>query len=331
VKLSIVTTLYKSAGTIREFYQRAMAAAEPLGYELELIMVNDASPDASLNLALNLQQADPRLTVIDLSRNFGHHKAMMTGLSHASGDLVFLIDSDLDEEPELLTSFHRRLSQGECDVVYGFQVGRRGGSFEKITGALYYWLLDRLSDDDIPRNILTARLMKRDYVRALVRHRDRDFLISQLWSASGFRQVGVPAKKLWKSGSTYSLRLRAAYFIKHLTTSSTKLLYIIFYFGLMMSVMAAAVICWFILRYAIIGIGVSGFASLIVSIWFFGGLLTLILGVQGIYIANILSESKRRPYTVVRKVYSAERTAAAAPSVMLSSAPGAHKDAGRTR
>jgi len=331
VKLSIVTTLYKSAGTIEEFYRRVITAAEPLGYDVELIMVDDGSPDASLDLALRLHQADPRVTVVELARNFGHHKAMMTGLTHATGDLVFLIDSDLDEEPELLMSFHQRLLQGDCDVVYGFQDGRRGGPIERMTGALYYWLLDVLSDDDIPRNILTARLMKKDYVRALVRHRDRAFLITQLWSSTGFKQVGLPAKKLSRSKTTYSLRMRAEYFIKHLTTSSTKLLYIIFYLGLMLSGAAGALILYFVLRYAFVGIGVGGFTSLIVSIWFFGGMMTLILGVQGIYVANILSESKRRPYTVVREVYSAERARTATSNVILSSVPAARKDASRTR
>jgi putative glycosyltransferase len=331
VKLSIVTTLYKSAGTIEEFHRRVMAAAEPLGYDIELIMVDDGSPDASLELALRLHQSDPRVTVVELARNFGHHKAMMTGLAQATGDLVFLIDSDLDEEPELLASFHQRLLQGDCDVVYGFQEGRRGGPIERLTGAIYYWLLDALSDDDIPRNILTARLMQKDYVRALVRHRDRAFLISQLWASSGFKQVGLPAKKLSRSKTTYSLRMRAEYFVKHLTTSSTKLLYIIFYLGLMLSGAAAAVIVYFVLRYAFVGIAVTGFTSLFVSIWFFGGLTTLILGIQGIYVANILSESKRRPYTVVREIHSAERARTATSRIILSSVPPARKDAGRIR
>jgi putative glycosyltransferase len=306
VRLSIVTTLYKSASTIDEFYRRVMAAADQLSYEAELIMVNDGSPDASLDRALAIRQADPRATVIDLSRNFGHHKAMMTGLAYATGDFVFLIDSDLDEEPELLSSFHRRLTEGDCDVVYGFQDGRRGDPIEKITGWLYYRLLDALSDDDIPRNLITARLMKKDYVRALVRHRDREFLISQLWSSSGFKQVGLPVKKLTRSKSTYPLRLRARYFVKHLTTSSTRLLYLVFYAGLMLSGADLAVIFYFLFRYATAGIGISGYTSLIVSIWFFGGLTILILGVQGIYIANVLTESKRRPYTVVREVYKPE-------------------------
>src|SRR6516162_2548632 len=106
MKLSIVTTLYRSAETIDEFYRRSVRAAEALGYEIEVIMVNDGSPDESLECALRLQSDDPRLVVIDLSRNFGHHRAMMVGLSHARGERVFVLDSDLEEEPEDLARFH---------------------------------------------------------------------------------------------------------------------------------------------------------------------------------------------------------------------------------
>ncbi len=303
MKLSIVTTLYRSAGTINEFYLRAVAAAEPLGYELELIMVNDGSPDDSLGRALALRQLDPRVVVVDLSRNFGHHKALMTGLAHASGDLVFLLDSDLDEDPELLGIFYARLMEGDCDVVYGFQPQRRGGFMTQFTGEVYFWLLDKLSTDRIPRNIMTARLMKRDYVDALLEHRDREFLISQLWASSGFRQVGIAATKHMSSTSTYSFRMRVQYFVKHLTTSSTKLLYMVFYLGLALTAVAAALIVYFVLLYAFARVPVTGFTSIIVSIWFFGALSTVILGIQGIYVANILSETKRRPLTVVRKVY----------------------------
>lgn len=309
MKLSIVTTLYRSAGTIDEFYRRAVAAAESLGHDVEMIMVNDGSPDDSLGCALALHRADSRVTIVDLSRNFGHDKAMMTGLAYATGDLVFLIDSDLEEEPELLPLLHTRMSKGDCDVVYGFQERRRGGPIEQITGEVYYWLVKMLSDDRIPRNHITARLMRKDYVSALVRHRDREFMIDQLLSTTGFRQVGLPVKKLPKSRSTYSLRSRLEYVIRHLSTSSTKLLYIIFYFGLVVLAMAAVIIVYFLMRYAVGGVSVGGFTSLILSIWFFGGLLTLILGVQGIYLASIFSESKQRPYTVVREIYRAEQPA----------------------
>src|SRR6202011_1233614 len=104
------------------------------------------------------------------SRNFGHHRALMTGLAHASGDLVFLIDSDLEEEPELLGRFHERFAQGDCDVVYGVQQVRRGRWFERVTGEAFFWLVNAMSDQSIPANVVIARLMTRDYVRALLQH-----------------------------------------------------------------------------------------------------------------------------------------------------------------
>jgi len=306
MKLSIVSTLYRSAGTIDEFYRRSLSAAEQITDDIEIVLVNDGSPDDSRERALRLHDYDPRVVVVDLARNFGHHKAMMTGLAHARGDLVFLIDCDLEEEPELLTQFHETMREAECDVVYGVQETRRGGVVERVTGALFFSMVEALSDQKLPRNVVTARLMKRDYVRSLIRHRDREFLIAHLWEVSGFKQVPQKIKKLALSPTTYSLRRRLEMGIKHVTTTSTKLLYYVLYTGVLVWGLSIATIVYFITRYLLSGIGVDGWTSLIVSVWFFGGLTTLILGVLGIYIANILSETKRRPYTVVRRVHRNE-------------------------
>src|SRR5713226_2259592 len=108
--ISIVTTLYGSAAHLEEFYRRACVSAEKLTNSFEIILVNDGSPDNSLEIALSIYEKDQRVKVIDLSRNFGHHKAMMTGLARAQGELVFLLDSDLEEEPELLESFYQELN-----------------------------------------------------------------------------------------------------------------------------------------------------------------------------------------------------------------------------
>jgi len=218
VKLSVVTTLYRSAATINEFYRRAMSAAEAQADEVELIMVNDGSPDASLELALALHRNDARVVIVDLARNFGHHKAMMTGLSYASGDLVFLIDSDLEEPPELLAKMHQRFDQGDCDVVYGVQQTRRGSLLERVSGAVFFSLANMLSDQRLPRNLVTARLMTRDYVRALARHRDRAFQISHLFQLSGFRQVALVIEKLSHSPTNYSVSRRIAMAVQYITT-----------------------------------------------------------------------------------------------------------------
>ena len=331
MKLSIVTTLYRSATSIDEFYRRAMKAAEAITDNIELVIVNDGSPDDSIDRALALQRADPRLVVVDLARNFGHHKAMMTGLAHVTGDLVFLIDSDLEEQPEDLALFYQRFAQGDCDVVYGVQEVRRGGLIERVTGALFFSLVDSLSDQPLPRNLVTGRLMTRDYVKALVRHRDREFVISHLWQVSGFRQQPLVVNKLSRSPSTYSLRQRVEMAVKHVTTTSTRLLYLVLYVGILIFGFSTSIIIYFLGRYFTSGIGVNGFTSVIVSIWFLGGLITLILGIISIFIANIMVETKRRPYTIVRQVHRADSVGADAPNVIRVQPPGSRLDTSAQR
>jgi len=309
MKLSVVTTLYRSAASIEEFYRRTIKAAEQVAGDVELVMVNDGSPDNSLDLALELHRRDPRVVVVDLSRNFGHHKALMTGLAHATGDLVFLTDSDLEEQPEDLALFHARMAADDCDVVYGVQKTRRGSVFERMTGGLFFAILDMLGDRPVPRNLVTSRLMRRDYVNALIRHRDREFVISDLWQVTGFRQIPITVEKLSLSPSTYSVRQRTEMAIKHITTTSTRLLYLVLYTGLLIFGLSIAVILYYLARYFTSGIGVDGFTSEIVSIWFLGGLITLILGILGIYIAGIMAETKRRPYIIIRRVYRSSATA----------------------
>jgi putative glycosyltransferase len=303
MKLSVVATLYRSAPHIVEFHRRVMAAAEALTDDVELILVNDGSPDNSIEIALEVQKTDPRVVVLDLARNFGHHKAMMTGLTHAFGDLVFLLDSDLEEPPEILPRFHEQMTAGRWDVVYGIQASRKGGWFERVTGAAFFRLVEVLSDQPLPRNLITARLMTQDYVRALVAHQDREAHISHLWALTGFHQHAMLVNKLSLSPSNYSLGRKLQMALKHITTTSTKLLYLILYFGAAACLFALGLITYYMGRYITHGVGVNGYTSLIVSVWFLGGATLLILGVIGIYISNILAEVKRRPYTHLRAIY----------------------------
>lgn len=196
MKLSVVATLYRSEPFIGEFLTRMGAVAGKIaGDDYELILVNDGSPDDSLAVALAKAEADPHLVVVDLSRNFGHHKAMMTGLAHADGDLVFLIDSDLEEEPEWLESFHGQLRDQGCDVVYGVQKSRKGRVFERWSGVVFYSLLRTLTALDLPKNIVTARLMTRRYVEALLRHEEREVFLAGLLQITGFDQRPTPVTK----------------------------------------------------------------------------------------------------------------------------------------
>jgi putative glycosyltransferase len=303
MKLSIVTTMYHSASHLLEFYDRMKKEADAITPDHEIIFVNDGSPDSSLDVALSIGRKDDKVCVVDLSRNFGHHKAIMTGLSYAGGEKVFLIDCDLEEEPELLGLFYKKLADEGCDVVYGVQKGRKGGLFERLSGELFYSVLNYLSNEEFPRNAVTARLMSGRYVKSLLEHGEREIFIDGLWQLTGYRQMPVPVVKHSKSETTYSLRKKLALFINAITSFSDRPLIYIFYTGSAISLIAALYIVLLLVRKVLFGITVGGWTSLIVSVWFLGGLTIFFLGVIGIYLSKVFIETKKRPYTVVRGVY----------------------------
>ena len=304
MKLSIVTTLYYSAPYINEFYCRICKVADAITEEYEIILVNDGSPDNAIEVAIALYEKDARVSVVDLSRNFGHHKAMMTGLMYAQGDLIFLIDVDLEEPPETLTTFYEKFQHNDADVVYGIQAYRQGSWFNRVSGSLFYILFNLLSDHPIPHNPLTARLMSHRYVEQLINYREHLFNIEGLWESTGFRQIPVTVNKQpYKGTSTYSFSRKLAYSINAITAFSNKPLIYIAYLGLLIIIPSSIYIIYLAVRYFFLKLSISGWTSLIVSVWFLGGLIILILGIIAIYISVIFVETKNRPYTIVRQVY----------------------------
>ena len=308
MKLSIVATLYKSAPYITEFHARASAAAEELvGDDYEIVFVNDGSPDNSLDLAVQLTERDPHVIVVDLSRNFGHHKAMMTGLAHAESERIFLIDSDLEEEPEWLRHFAWQLENEACDVVYGVQEKRRGSWFERWSGQWFYRVFKALTGLALPENIVTARLMTRRYVEALLRHEEREVFMAGLWHITGFNQCPHTIRKHSTSETTYTFRRKMSVLVNSVTSFSNTPLIGIFYIGVSISLFALAYIAYLVTYWLLIAKPLSGWTSVMASIWLIGGMIISFIGVVGIYLSKIFSETKQRPYTIVRQIYAKQQ------------------------
>ncbi len=307
VDLSVVTSLYCSGPTIADFYRQTSAAAQKLTPKYEIIFVNDGSPDDALAKAIALQSQDPHVVVVDLSRNFGHHQALMTGLSYALGEMVFLIDCDLEEDPEWLVSFHEILRARGGDVVYGVQQKRKGGVFERFSGWLFYQIFNSLSYIHIPPNATTARLMSRRYVDAFLRYPESEIFLHGLWPHAGYLQIPQTVQKRSKGSTTYDLPRKVGLMVNAITSFSNKPLISIFYTGLLLSLGAGGYILWLFQLRLFHGIPLTGWASLIVSIWFLGGLTIFFIGVLGIYLAKVFSEIKQRPRTIVRQVLPSSR------------------------
>ena len=302
MEISVVATLYNSAPYIMEFVDRSHAALKRITNDVEVILVDDGSPDDSLAAALSLLPDRPFVKVIELSRNFGHHKAMMTGLEHSTGKLVFLIDVDLEEPPELLNDFYSALQEGDWDVIYGFQRERKGALLERVGGDLAWRFLNLFLPVKIPHSHSTVRLMIRDYVNALLLHKEHMTAIGGLWVITGFRQKGVEFEKRSRGKTSYGLGHRLVALLDSITSFSELPLFIIFYIGCVVILGSIVMAAWLIFR-RLHGYLLAGWASTIVLLTFFGGLTVFSIGVVGLYVSRIFIETKSRPYTVIRKIH----------------------------
>ncbi len=307
MKVSVVTTLYYSEPYINEFFQRIKNALEPLvGESYEVIFVNDGPTDGSiLSVRRLIEKALPmQVQLIELSRNFGHHKAMLTGLRLAKGDFVFLIDIDLEEPPELFTTFWEKIhANSDTDVVYGIQTKRKGNYFEKYSGAFFYHFFNWFSDIKYPHNTTTARLMRKDYVQAVLEYPEKELEIWGVFVLSGFNQVEVPVIKGYKGSTTYSIRRKLSMAIQTITSFSTKPLYLIFLLGIVMAGIASASLIFIFINKLIYGDEIEGWASILGSVWIIGGLLMSSIGVIGLYLSKIFLEVKDRPLTHIKSIY----------------------------
>jgi putative glycosyltransferase len=325
VKISIVTTLYNSAPYVEEFFRRSVAAVREFADEIEVVFVDDGSPDDSLRIARALQGGDVTVRIVELSRNFGHFQAVMTGLGHAEGDLIYLLDCDLEEAPELFPALYAPIREAPAgdpvDVGFGVSRRRKGKLLERLGGAVFYRVINALSRVEIPVNAVMARVMTRRYVQALLTHTERELFLNGVMTVTGFRQVAVPVDKSAKETTTYRHLHRLSVALKAITAFSDKPLTMILVGGLMLS--AVAVLVTLSLVFAVLVLGVnylSGWASLLAALCFFSGLTLAAIGVLGFYLGRVFVEVKARP-VIVKAVSEHPRVWIDAPEPVESESP----------
>lgn len=307
IELSVVATLYRSAPFFAEFIRRITAAASDLTPSFEIILVDDGSPDDGLQMAIAAAKEEPRIRVVELSRNFGHHAAILAGLQLARGERTFLIDSDLEEPPELIGPFAERMALTNADVVYGLHEQKVGTRMRQTTSGLFWRLFNMLSDTRTEENICHVRLMRREYLDALLSLGERNVFLGGLYMWPGFRQVSMSVdRNIRRETSTYSAVMRIGLAVRSVIAFSARPLHLIFFFGTIISALSGIVaLTVLMLRIFWEQDMAVGFASLIISIWFLGGVILMALGVIGLYLSEIYVEAKRRPRSIVRRIHEA--------------------------
>ena len=231
--LSIVSTLYYSEPFLDEFIKRCVASAEKVTLDFEFVLIDDGSPDASLRKALLYAQSEPRIKIIELSRNFGHHAAILAGLAHAKGDLIFLLNSDLEEPPELLRDFLDVMQRENADVVFGVHDRSQGTLFHRWSGSIFWMVFNLFSEVREEINRCTISVMTRQYAEIMSGFPERNVSLNGLFAWPGFKQVAVRIERsIQRQKSTYTFRKRLALFSKSIVDFSAAPLVAIFYLGL---------------------------------------------------------------------------------------------------
>jgi glycosyltransferase involved in cell wall biosynthesis len=306
--VSVVAPAYNEQEVLGEFHRRVSEVMRGLGCDYEIVLVNDGSRDNTLALMHALRERDPHVTVVDLSRNFGKEIALSAGLDYTKGEVVVVLDSDLQDPPELIPQMLEIWREG-YDVVYGTRTVREGESwFKKATARYFYRLIKQVSRVDIPKDTGDFRLMSRRAVQALVTLREEHRFMKGL-----FAWIGFPAKPfLYRRDPRAAGETKWNYWklwnfaIEGITSFSVAPLKVSTYLGLAVAVLALVYAVFVIWKALIYGDRVHGYPSLMAVILFLGGVQLISVGLLGEYVGRIFNEVKRRPLYLLNRLVSSE-------------------------
>jgi dolichol-phosphate mannosyltransferase len=302
-KFSIIAPIYNESGNIPELYKRIQEVMVHIGESWELIMVDDGSSDGSTDLIRDLKTKDSRVRPVIFARNFGHQIAVTAGLDYSNGDAVVIIDSDLQDPPELIEKMIDKWREG-YEVVYAVRSEREGETwFKELTASIFYRLIYRITDVNIPLDTGDFRLLDRKVVDVMMQMRERHRFLRGMSVWVGFTQTGVKYKRAARfAGETkYPLRKMLKFATDAVTSFSYFPLQVSMYLGFISAGISILAIPVVILFRASGSQAFFGQATTLISVLFLGGVQLISLGVLGEYIGRLYDEAKGRPLYIVRE------------------------------
>ena len=307
--ISVVVPVFNEEAVLPEFHRRLDAMLNGLAMTAEIVYVNDGSSDASMALLLALHDADPRVAVVDLSRNFGKEVAMSAGLDHANGDAVVVLDADLQDPPELIPDMVRAWREGH-DVVLMRRRSRAQESWlKKATARAFYRAMGRMGSIDIPENVGDFRLLSRRAVAALRRFPERSRFMKGLFAWIGFpcREIAYDRDGRHAGETKWNYWRLWNFALEGITSFSVVPLKAASYIGVATALVAFAYGSFVVAKTLLYGDPVQGYPTLITVVLFLGGLQLMALGIIGEYLARMFIEVKRRPLYLVQRRLPASR------------------------
>lgn len=300
--LSVVIPVYRAEQCLDELYRRLKAALESISPSFEIVLVEDCGPDNSWQVIERLAAADPRVRGLQFSRNFGQHYGITAGLDSCRGDWVVVMDCDLQDRPEEIPRLYAKAMEG-YDIVLARRGVRQDPVLKRATSWLFYKLFSYLADIEYDGETGNFRIMSRKVTENFCRMREQLRFFGGLVQWMGFptASIEVAHAERFEGNSTYTFAKLWKLAAETIIAYSDKPLRLAVRFGFSMALFA---FCYgiYILGHALIyGSPIPGWNSLIVSLYFIGGIIISILGIIGIYLGKTFDESKKRPLYIVRR------------------------------
>ncbi len=304
-KISLVVPMYYEEKVVNECYKRLTQTLQNIeNYEYEIIFINDGSKDKTLELLEEIAKNDSNVKILSFARNFGHQCAVTAGLKHVSGDVVVIIDADLQDPPELIPKMLKLWEQGN-QVIYGKRKTREGESaFKLLTAKMFYKMLNSLSDVEIPKDTGDFRLVDREVVEVINSLPEHNKFLRGLWSWVGFKQIPFEyeRKDRFAGETKYPLKKMLKLASDGIISFSTKPLKFVGALGLISILISICIMIYAVISYIFkLNNLTPGWTSLMVAITFFVGVQLLSMWIMSEYIARIYDESKNRPQYIIEK------------------------------
>ena len=308
VEISIIVPCYNEEEGLDVLFERLFNVLNHLSLSYEIVCIDDGSKDRTLELLIDYHHRYPEIKVISLSRNFGKDIALTAGLENAKGKAIIPIDADLQDPPELIEQFVEKWREG-YDVVSGKRRSRQGESWvKKTTANTFYSIIGRISSVPIPRDTGDFRLLDRRVIEAIKTMPERTRFMKGLFAWVGFKQTYVlyDRPNRFQGTTKWNYWKLWNFAIDGITSFSVVPLKVWSYLGVVLSLLAFIYGSFLIIRTIILGIDVPGYASLMVTILFIGGVQLVTLGILGEYLGRIYEETKQRPLYLIRERYGFE-------------------------
>ncbi|MCB2183896.1 MAG: glycosyltransferase family 2 protein [Desulfobulbaceae bacterium] len=300
--LSAIVPVYNEEGVLTELHRRLSQALAGIPASVEMLFINDGSADGTLQELQSLRASDPRVCILDLSRNFGKEVAMTAGLDYARGDAVVILDADLQDPPELIPELFAQWQNG-FDVVYARRVERKGESWlKRATAYMFYRFMRRFTNVALPEDTGDFRLLSRRAVESLKELREQHRFMKGLFAWIGYPQKAVPFERdpRFTGYSKWNYPRLWNFAIEGITSFTIAPLKISTYLGLLTAFSALIYALVVIIKTLLFGDPVKGYPSLMVVILFLGGMQLFSLGVIGEYLGRMFNETKQRPLYIVQ-------------------------------